>query len=145
MEFTAVDAVVGSSLGGLVALEVVKRGIRKPLVLIAPALGIADLWLKRMPPDPPLHRAFFEQMSKIRADDTKPGVPVTLIMGKKDESIPFDRVAGVWRRWQADGPLAPGSRFVQIAEGDHRLTAFVDILAREIRAAVSPRSDILSA
>ena len=31
--------VVGSSLGALVALEAAKRGVRAPLVLIAPALG----------------------------------------------------------------------------------------------------------
>src|SRR6185503_3556874 len=35
------SVIVGSSLGALVALEVVKRGARAPLVLIAPALGVA--------------------------------------------------------------------------------------------------------
>src|SRR5712691_2994048 len=33
-------AVVGSSLGAVVALEVVRSAIPKPLVLIAPALGV---------------------------------------------------------------------------------------------------------
>jgi predicted esterase YcpF (UPF0227 family) len=32
-------AVVGSSLGALLALEVVRRGIGRPLILIAPPLG----------------------------------------------------------------------------------------------------------
>ncbi len=39
--------------------------------------------------------------------------------------------------------LVPGSRFVEIPAGDHGLTAFADILAREIRRAVARGSDIL--
>src|SRR5436190_3360572 len=39
-------AIVGGSLGAVVALEVVRRGVRAPLVLIAPGVGIADQWLK---------------------------------------------------------------------------------------------------
>src|SRR5512140_3100746 len=42
-------AIVGSSLGALVALEVVRRGVRAPLVLIAPALGIGARWKARLP------------------------------------------------------------------------------------------------
>ncbi len=149
-------AIVGSSLGGLVALEVIRQGLRKPLVLIAPALGVADQWITRLPEgDPievfnhardaqaPIHRAFFEQMTRVISDRNKPEVPVTLIMGRKDENVPFDRVAAVWRRWQNGDELAPGSRFVEIAEGDHGLTAFADVLAREIRRAASGASGIL--
>jgi hypothetical protein len=33
--------------------------------------------------------------------------------------------------------LAKGSKFVEIAGGDHGLTAHVDVIAREIRAAIS--------
>lgn len=150
-------AVVGSSLGAMVALEVVRRGMRKPLVLIAPALGIADQWLARLPDgDPisvynhareknaPIHRAFFEQMARVDSDRNNPAVPVTLIMGRNDESVPFDRVAAVWRRWQESGGLPAGSRFVEIAEGDHGLTAFANILADAIRQAVARGSTMLA-
>src|SRR5438874_11721640 len=102
-------AIVGSSLGGVVALEVVRRGLRAPLVLIAPGLGIADHWLSQIPAgDPilvfnyargeqmPIHRAFFEQMARVDVDRSPPSVPVTIIMGRKDETIPIERVLGVW-------------------------------------------------
>ena len=150
-------AVVGSSLGALVALEVVRRRIEKPLVLIAPALGVADQWITRLPPgdpirvynhareqDAPIHRAFFEQVARVDSDRNSPAVPVTLIMGRNDESVPFDRVAAVWKRWEASGKLAEGSRFVEIAAGDHGLTAFADILADAIREAVQRGSDMLA-
>lgn len=150
------SAIVGSSLGALIALEVVRRGIRKPLVLLAPALGVVDQWITRIPEgdpvvvynharerDTPIHRAFFEQMQHVDSDRNNPPVPVTLIMGRKDESVPFDRVAAVWKQWQDSGHLAVGSRFVEIAEGDHGLTAFADILAREIRQAVQRGSGML--
>lgn len=146
----APQAVVGSSLGGMVALEVVRRGITVPLVLIAPALGIADLWTAKLPPgDPivvynyaigrqaPIHRAFFERMAHVDADRLPPRVPVTVFMGRSDESIPFDRVANTWKSWNAGGGLPEGSRFVEIDEGDHRLTGSVRAIADEIRRAVA--------
>jgi pimeloyl-ACP methyl ester carboxylesterase len=146
-------AIVGSSLGSVVALEVVRRGLHAPLVLIAPGLGIRDQWLAKLPPgDPieifnfargekvPIHRAFFEQMSRVDIDSDPPPVPVTIFMGGKDETIPFDRVAAVWKSWESSGRLAPGSKFIEIPEGDHGLTAFVDRIAPEIHKA----SDILN-
>jgi len=73
--------VVGSSLGALVALEVVRRGVEAPLVLIAPAIGVAERWKTKLPDgDPvvvwnhalnanaPIHRAFFDQMNAIDVD-----------------------------------------------------------------------------
>ena len=148
-------AIVGSSLGAVVALEVVRRGLHAPLVLIAPGLGVADQWLARIPAgDPilvfnyareeqmPIHRAFFELMARVDVDRIPPPVPVTVIMGRKDETIPFERVREVWRSW---GPsLAAGSRFVEVPEGDHGLTAFVNLIAPEIHKSVARASDILS-
>ena len=138
-------AIVGSSLGGLMALEVVRRGIRRPLVLIAPALGVAEHWINHVAEgdpvivynharetDAPIHRGFFEQMAGVDADHESPAVPVTLIMGRRDESVPFDRVQSVWRQWEQQG-LAEGSKFVDLAEGDHGLTAFAPTIAAEIR------------
>lgn len=149
----AAQAIVGSSLGSVVALEVVRRGLHVPMVLIAPGLGIRDQWLAKLPPgDPveifnfargenmPIHRAFFEQMSRVDVDREPPPVPVTIFMGRKDETIAFHRVESVWKSWQASGKLAPGSKFIEIPEGDHGLTAFVDRIAPEIHKA----SDILN-
>ena len=143
------DVIVGSSLGSLVALEVSNRGIDAPLVLIAPAFGIADRWASWLPEgDPievfnwaldrkaPIHRAFFEQMSRVRIDDEPPRAAVVVIMGRRDESVPFDSVASTWKRWQSSGRLAPGSKFVEIAEGDHGLIDFADVIADEVRAAI---------
>jgi predicted esterase YcpF (UPF0227 family) len=140
-------AIVGSSLGSLVALEVVRRGVIAPLVLVAPALGIADRWKTKLPPgDPiitfnhargenaPIHRAFFEQMFEVRVDEEPPPVRVIVIMGRNDETVPFDRVEATWKSWQSSG-LAPGSKFIEIAEGDHGLTAEVELIAKEIAAA----------
>jgi predicted esterase YcpF (UPF0227 family) len=137
-------AIVGSSLGSLVALEVVRRGVVAPLILIAPALGIADRWKTRLPPgDPivtfnhargenaPIHRAFFEQMFDVRIDEEPPASRVVAIMGRNDETVPFDRVAATWKRWESRG-LAPGSKFIEIADGDHGLTKYADVIAREI-------------
>ena len=149
-------ALVGSSLGALVALAVVKRGLRAPLVLIAPALGVADQWLDRIPTgdpvlvpnyalgtDAPIHRAFFEQIAKVNVDETPPPVPVTILIGSKDESVPLQRVASVWHSWQSSGALARQSKFVVIAEGDHGLTAHVDRIAQAIREALARPSGIL--
>jgi uncharacterized protein len=146
-------AIVGSSLGSVVALEVVRRGLHVPMVLIAPGLGIRDQWLAKLPPgDPieifnfargenvPIHRAFFEQMSRVDVDREPPPVPVTIFMGRKDETIAFHRVESVWKSWHASGKLAPGSKFIEIPDGDHGLTAFVGRIAPEIHKA----SDILN-
>lgn len=140
--------VVGSSLGALVALEVVRRGVARPLVLIAPALGVADAWIDHIPAgDPvevfnhargenaPIHRAFFEQLGRAGADREPPRVPVTIFMGRNDESVPFDRVEAVWRRWEPE--LPEGSHFVEIPEGDHGLVAHVSEIAEEIRSRCS--------
>jgi len=142
-------AIVGSSLGALVSLGVLQRGVKAPLVLIAPALGVASRWPERIGSvDPvlvynfaldresPIHREFFDQMAGVTVDQEPPPVPVTVIMGRHDESVPFDRVLGVWEKWDRSGALIPGSKFIEIPNGDHGLTSFVDIIADEIRAAV---------
>lgn len=147
-------AVVGSSLGALVALEVVARGIRRPLVLIAPALGIGERWKSHIPDgDPvvvfnhtrgenaPIHRAFFGQLARLSVDDVAPPVSTTVIMGRKDETVPFELVRDTWSRWEAAG-LAAGSKFVPVDEGDHGLTGSVDLIAREIVGSAGGASNI---
>ena len=137
-------AVVGSSLGALIALEVVRRGVARPLILIAPPLGLVQHWLPTLPPgDPvevfnharganaPIHRAFFEQVARSDADRDPPPVPVAIFMGIDDETLPFGRVQAVWERWQPRA--APGSRFVAVAGGNHSLLSSVEEIATEIR------------
>jgi predicted esterase YcpF (UPF0227 family) len=141
-------AMVGSSLGALVALSVARRGVHVPLVLLAPALGIAHRWKEKIPAgdpvilynhargaDAPIHRAFFDQMANLHVDDEPPASRVTVIMGRQDESVPFDVVAKTWERWSAS--VAPGSKFIELAEGDHGLVAHADVIREAIVEAAS--------
>lgn len=134
--------VVGSSLGSIVALA---TRTTAPLVLIAPALGVAQRWKSRIPDgdpvlvfnhalgtDAPIHRAFFEQMATVTVDDEPPISRVTAIMGRNDETIPYDHVESEWLRWEASGKLVPGSKWIEIPDGDHSLTAHTDRIAAEI-------------
>jgi pimeloyl-ACP methyl ester carboxylesterase len=137
--------IAGSSLGAMLALELVARGVDAPLVLIAPALGFGARWSAKLPPGDPLtffhygstrhrtiHRAFFEEMARVEADRDAPRTPVTVLMGRRDELVPFATVAAVWQRWKASGRLADGSEFDAIDGGDHGLVAFVPLIADAI-------------
>ena len=133
-ETTPPRALVGSSLGAQVALAVAKRGLHVPLVLIAPAIGLIERWRAQMPEhDPvtvfnfarnenaPIHRLFFEQMVNLDVDRDPPSSRVTAIMGYEDATVPFESVERLWRVWESSGRLVPGSRFIEIAGGDHGL------------------------
>lgn len=142
---TPPQAIVGSSMGALTALTLVQRGWHLPLVLIAPAFAVARRWSERIPPgtDPLrvfnharnaealIHRRFFEQMLEVEPERTAPPVRTTVIMGRRDESVPFADVESVWKRWEADG-LAPESKFIEIADGDHGLVAYAPVIADAI-------------
>jgi pimeloyl-ACP methyl ester carboxylesterase len=143
-------AMVGSSLGALVALSVAQRGIDVPLVLIAPALGVARRWQTTIPDgdpivtfnfarnaDAPIHRAFFEQMTRLHVDEQPPRSRVTVVMGRKDQTVPFGIVEETWRSWKASGALVAGSRFVVLEEGDHGLVAHADVIRAAIEEAAS--------
>ena len=140
--------VIGSSLGALVALEAERRGTRAPLVLVAPALGFGARWTEKLAPGDPvrffhhganrelsIHRRFFEQMAALDVDRDPPAVPVTIVMGEQDESVPYDGVRETWRRWEASGHLQPASRFLSIPGGDHGLVDHVGAIADAIRSA----------
>ena len=135
---------VGSSLGALLALEVARRGVEAPLVLVAPAIGVGARWHTRLPDgDPvtvwnhacnanaPIRRSFFDQMNRVDVDARPPRTRVIVFMGRRDETVPFDLVEETWHRWESLG-LAPGSRFVVFDEGDHGLTAYVAEIAQAI-------------
>ncbi|HEV7242458.1 MAG TPA: YqiA/YcfP family alpha/beta fold hydrolase [Thermoanaerobaculia bacterium] len=137
-------AVVGSSLGAQVALAIAIR-VNVPIVLIAPAMGIAMRWRAKMPVDDPvmvfnfalnanapIHLAFFQQMANLEVDVEPPPTRVTAIMGRDDQTVPFDFVERHWQSWEASGRLAPGSRFVEIAEGDHGLVSQAHVIEQAI-------------
>ena len=137
-------AIVGSSLGSLVAVAVAKRGIEVPLVLIAPALGVARRWSSRLPDtDPvpvfhyarntevPIHRKFFDQMASLHVDDDPPPSRVIALMGRKDETVPFDIVEETWEKWRGAG-LAGDSRLVVFDDGDHSLVGEAERIADAI-------------
>jgi len=134
--------VIGSSLGALVAIETSRRGVRAPLLLVAPAIGFGQRWVEKLPAgdpltffhhaegrDMPIRRGFFESLAALGNDDAPPDVRVAVVMGTRDESVPIGHVREVWRRWDASGRLFPGSRFLEIAGGDHGLVEYAPLLA----------------
>ena len=139
------SVIVGSSLGAVVALEVSRLGAKAPLLLIAPAIGFGARWTEKLPPgDPlaffhhaegkelPIHRRFFEDLAGHVSDREPPSVPVVVVMGTNDESVPYDHVRRMWQAWEDSGRLAPGSRFVEVAGGDHGLVLHAGTIAREV-------------
>jgi hypothetical protein len=152
---SSLAVVVGSSLGAMVSLEAARRGMVAPLLLIAPALGFGARWTEKLAPGDPvtffhhgkgrdlsIHRCFFEQMAQADSDREPPAVPVTIVMGEQDESVPFDGVLRVWQRWEASGRLAKGSAFIAIPGGDHSLIESVDRIAGEIRRLSSGTGEV---
>ena len=138
---------VASSLGALVALAAARAGgLTAPLILVAPALGFGSRWIEKLASGDPvrflhhgegrmleIHRRFFETMATKRVDENPPPQVVTVIMGEQDESVPFAGVAAAWKRWEASGRLAAGSRFVSMPGGDHGLIGSVDQIVQLIR------------
>lgn len=142
--------IIGSSLGALVALSLSENlgSLCSPLVLVAPALGFHERWKEKLPESDefdlfhhgeeqllPIHRRFFEEMALVGVDEAPPPVPVSVVMGTDDETVPYAQVADAWARWEASGRLAKGSRFHRVAGGDHGLVAHGD----EIESAVRER------
>ena len=142
--------IVGSSLGALVALDLARLAPPASLVLLAHALGFCERWLDKLPPVVPvpffhlgeerelaIHRRFFESMARLDVESEPPPISTTVIMGARDESVPFDGVRRVWDSWERAG-LAPGSKFLAVEDGDHGLVDHVDEIAREVLAASQP-------
>jgi len=144
-EAHAPSVIVGSSLGAVAALETSRLGASAPLLLIAPAISFGPRWTEKLPPgDPlfffhhaegrelPIHRSFFEDLADHDSDREPPAVPVIVVMGTDDESVPFEHVRQVWLAWEESGRLAGGSRFVPVPGGDHGLVEHAGTLAREL-------------
>lgn len=143
------DVIAGSSLGALIALELVRRDVVAPLLLIAPAVGVGERWGSKLPAGDPvevfnharngtasIHRAFFEKMATVRPEAETPRAKITVIMGRNDESVPFEWVRGVWETWTRSGKLVAGSKFIEIAGGDHGLVAHATLIAAMIRTSL---------
>ncbi len=142
------DVVVGSSLGALVALAALRPlgPGGPPLVLIAPALAFGARWAEKLPETDfleifhhgegqflEIHRAFFEEMAGVTVDLEPPPVPVSVVMGTADESVPFAQVETRWKEWELSGRLAAGSRFHRIEGGDHGLIGHGDAIEAAVR------------
>ncbi|HQR46985.1 MAG TPA: YqiA/YcfP family alpha/beta fold hydrolase [Thermoanaerobaculia bacterium] len=142
------EVVVGSSLGALVALALAQPlgPGGPPLVLIAPALGFGARWAEKLPEADVLevfhhgedrfleiHRRFFEEMAEVTVDAEPPAVPVSVVMGTADESVPFAQVEARWKAWEASGRLGAGSRFHAVAGGDHGLLEHGDVIEAAVR------------
>ena len=148
--------IVGSSLGALVALSFAESfsslsslsslSSSPGLVLVAPALGFHERWKEKLPEGEefelfhhgeermlPIHRRFFEDMALVHVDDAPPAVPVSVVMGTDDETVPFAQVSATWDRWAASGALVRGSHFHRVAGGDHGLVAFGDDIESAVR------------
>jgi pimeloyl-ACP methyl ester carboxylesterase len=138
---------VGSSLGALAAVEASRLGAPAPLLLIAPAVGFGRRWIEKLPAGDPLpffhhaegkelliHRRFFEELATLESDREPPLAPVVVVMGTRDESVPYEHVRRVWRNWEGSGRLAEGSHFVEITGGDHGLVESAETIAREVVA-----------
>jgi pimeloyl-ACP methyl ester carboxylesterase len=147
--------IVGSSLGALAALEASRLGARAPLLLIAPAVGFGRRWIERLPAGDPLpffhhaegkelliHRRFFEELAILESDREPPPVPVVVVMGTRDESVPYEHVRRVWLSWEDSGRLVEGSHFVEITGGDHGLVASAETIASEIVALAGDTSSV---
>ena len=139
--------VIGSSLGSLVALALSRRpeGAGIPLVLLAPALAFTERWRTKLPDGDPLQmfhhgeernlwirRGFFEEMAQVRVDEAPPPVPVSVLMGSLDESVPFEQVEERWRAWEA-GRLPEGSSLRIVPDGDHGLLEHGDLIEGAVR------------
>jgi pimeloyl-ACP methyl ester carboxylesterase len=142
------EVVVGSSLGALVALALAGSlgPGGPPLVLIAPVLGMGARWAEKLPQAETvevfhhgegqfleIHCAFFREMAGVTVDLEPPPVPVSVVMGTADESVPFAQVEARWAEWEQSGRLASGSRFHRVEGGDHDLVDHGDAIEVAVR------------
>jgi pimeloyl-ACP methyl ester carboxylesterase len=145
---TKAEVVIGSSLGALVALSLARAlgPGGPPLVLIAPALAFGARWAEKLPETETLevfhhgegqyleiHRDFFVEMAGVTVDAEPPPVPVSIVMGTADESVPFAQVEARWKEWERSGRLADGSRFHPVEGGDHGLVGHGDAIEAAVR------------
>lgn len=149
---------VGSSMGAWIALELARSGTvaADGLLLIAPAVDFVTRCMALLPRES--LEAFKERGFLELADAYAPGesyrltqefmmdamlaqppvsslsvpCPVTIVHGAEDEAVPVSLAR------RLHGQIA-GSRLVQIAGGDHRLTAHIPRLLEELDALMAEK------
>jgi len=150
MDAAPTDVIVGTSLGGLLALEV-SRLRPAPLVLVVPTLGFGPRWTLPLPDGDPvrfidrvtgeervLHRAFVEVFLERPDELAPPPHPVTVIAGRQDTAIPFGQVREVFDRWVASGALPQRSELIDLPDADHSMRGFDDVVADAVRRRLRP-------
>ena len=146
---------IGSSLGGWTALRTAERCPNvRALVLLAPAIGLAEGW-KRRQPDPVanwrrtgwlavedhalggmkrVHIGFLDDVAALDAKgDPDVAIPVLLIHGRQDDVIP---VSGS-HRWAA---ARPNVKLVEVDDG-HQLGDSLATILAEIDAFLARLGD----
>ncbi len=143
---------LGSSLGGWVALRVAERNPNvQRLILLAPAIGLAANWKRRMPHDIEAWRrtgwrtvddhafggtaeidiGFLDDVDAIDAKgDPDVTVPTLIVHGRRDDVVP---IAGSFR-WAAE---RDNVRIVAV-DDDHQLTTSLPTILAEIDLALPP-------
>lgn len=142
---------VGSSMGGWIALELARRGAvaADGLLLIAPALDFVSRRLAAMPADMradlvrdgrvrvpnaytpdtsyPITRAFLDDALALEPGDRALTVPcpVRIVHGDADDNVPIATSRRLARR-------VAGATLVEIAGGDHRLSDHLPTLLAEL-------------
>jgi pimeloyl-ACP methyl ester carboxylesterase len=143
---------VGSSLGGLVALHAAARAPAVcALVLLAPALSPDERWKGWIGPggierwrregtrlffnfvtsnERPIDFGFYEDLIR-QARPPAPRVPTRVIHGRRDESVPFAVSEELAREY-------PDLVTLTLVDDDHGLLGHVDLIARVVHEAMAP-------
>jgi len=127
-------ALIGSSFGALVAAwaSVDHPRLCHRLVLLAPAFGFverhrATMRVKSEWVDARLSEDLVEESARRRDEDLarRLAVPTLILHGERDEAVPVDASRAFVR-------ARPDVRLLVVPGGDHRLTAWKELIAREV-------------
>jgi len=132
-------ALVGSSFGALVAAwaSVDHPRLCDRLALIAPAFGFVarhapSMRIRSEWVDVTLTRAIVDEAPTRRDEELarRLAAPALILHGERDEAVPIEASRAFVR-------LCPNVRLVEIPGGDHRLTAWKELVARTIAGFVA--------
>ena len=128
----ATDVLIGSSWGGAVTLVLVAEDIwTGPAVILCPALGLIQRWMRPSGPPPSWPRSFARIACSIAALDEGRRAQLLLVHGTSDSTVPLadsQRLAE-----------SAGVRLEEVAGGTHGLGAIVrDESLRDFVVSVAP-------
>ncbi len=156
--------VVGSSMGGWIGLELIRKKelAADGLLLIAPAVDFISRRLATLPPDTleelqqngfinvpdaydgnrhyRLDNAFFEDAmisEPPREGNLDVPCPVRIVHGSEDEAVPLVVSQQLKAR-------IPGSRLMEIEGGDHRLSAHIPTILEELDQLILRRQSVVT-